>query len=87
MAQPFNGEPRFALITVNYSTTRYLKLMLLTLTEQSSLQLLTNIVLIDNNSRDGGQRFLRKLAERTNRIAIRDSLSGFTAERRGYMCI
>jgi len=50
------------LITVNYSTTRYLKLMLLTLTEQSSFQLLTNIVLIDNNSRDGGQRFLRKIA-------------------------
>ena len=66
----FDGEPRFALITVNYSTTRYLKLMLLTLAEQSSLKLLKRIILVDNGSRDGGSSFLRELAERTNRISV-----------------
>jgi hypothetical protein len=55
MGPPFDGEPRFALISVNYSTTRYLKLMLLTLAEQSSLQLLKRIILVDNCSRDGVQ--------------------------------
>ena len=65
MGPPFDGEPRFALITVNYSTTRYLKLMLLTLAEQSSLKLLKRIILVDNGSRDGGSSFLRELAERT----------------------
>jgi glycosyltransferase involved in cell wall biosynthesis len=67
---PFDGEPRFALITANYSTTRYLKLMLLTLAEQSALQLLKRIILVDNCSRDGGLSFLRELAERTHRISI-----------------
>ena len=70
MGPAFDGDPRFALITVNYSTTRYLKLMLLTLTEQSSLQLLKRIILIDNCSRDGGSSFFRELAERTNRISV-----------------
>src|SRR5271165_3252886 len=67
---PFDGEPRFALITVNYCTTRYLKLMLLTLAEQSSLQLLKRIILVDNCSRDGGSSFLRELAERINIISV-----------------
>jgi glycosyltransferase involved in cell wall biosynthesis len=70
MGPPFDGEPRFALITVNYSTTRYLKLMLLTLAEQSSLKLLKRIILVDNGSRDGGSSFLRELAERINIISV-----------------
>jgi hypothetical protein len=32
---PFDGDPRFAVLTVNFSTTRYLKLMLLTLTARA----------------------------------------------------
>ena len=70
MGPPFDGEPRFALITVNYSTTRYVKLMLLTLAEQSSLKLLKRIILVDNDSRDGGSNFLRELAERINIISV-----------------
>ena len=70
LGPPFDGDPRFALITVNYSTTRYLKLMLLTLAEQSSLQLLKRIILVDNCSRDGGSSFLRELAEQVNIISV-----------------
>ena len=70
MGPAFDGEPRFALITVNYSTTRYLKLMLLTLAEQSSLKLLKRIILVDNGSRDGGPNFLRELAERIKIISV-----------------
>src|SRR5271167_700450 len=70
MSPPFDGEPRFALITVNYSTTRYLKLMILTLAEQSSLKLLKRIILVDNCSRDGGSGFLRELAERINIVSV-----------------
>ena len=70
MGQAFDGEPRFVLITVNYSTTRYLKLMLLTLAEQYSLKLLKRIILVDNCSRDGGSNFLRELAERINIISV-----------------
>jgi len=47
--------------------------MLLTLAEQSSLQLLKRIILVDNRSRDGGSSFLRELAERTNRISAVES--------------
>ena len=70
MGPPFDGAPRFALITVNYSTTRYLKLMLLTLAAQSSLKLLKRIILVDNGSRDGGSSFLRELAERINITSV-----------------
>ena len=41
-------EPRWALCTVNFSTTRYLKLLLLTLSEQHRLDLLCRIVIADN---------------------------------------
>ena len=70
LGPPFDGDPRFALITVNYSTTRYLKVMLLTLAEQSSLQLLKRIIIVDNCSRDGGSSFLRELAEQVNIISV-----------------
>ncbi|MBW2510009.1 MAG: hypothetical protein JRE81_15375, partial [Deltaproteobacteria bacterium] len=35
--ESFDGQPRLALVTVNFSTTRYLKLMLITLAEQDDL--------------------------------------------------
>ncbi len=63
-------DPRVALVTVNFSTTRYLKLMLATLAEQSALGLLTRIVIVDNCSRDGGVGFLRELAARVDRIDL-----------------
>jgi hypothetical protein len=49
---PFDGDPRFALLTVNFSTTRYLKLMLLTLTDQNALSRVHPIVVVHNRSRD-----------------------------------
>lgn len=58
---PFDGTPRFALICVNFSTTHYLKLMLLTLSEQDDLTPLHDVIVVDNGSRDGGQEFLRLL--------------------------
>lgn len=66
----FDGDPRFALLTVNFSTTRYLKLMLLTLSEQEELGLLSRIVVADNRSRDGGRRFLQRLSERVDRLHL-----------------
>jgi hypothetical protein len=67
---PFDGDPRFALLTVNFSTTRYLKLMLLTLTEQNALNRLQRIVVVDNGSRDCGLPFLRALARRVDRVHL-----------------
>lgn len=56
------GRARFALVTVNFSTTRYVKLLLLTLCEQESLpDRLARIVIVDNGSKDGGADFLRSL--------------------------
>jgi len=70
ICEPFDGRPRFALLTVNHSTTRYLKLLLLTLAEQSDLHLLNRIVICDNRSRDGGRTFLRKLSERIEGVLL-----------------
>lgn len=58
---PWHGSPRVALITVNFSTTRYLKLLLLTLAEQQRLEVLDRIIVVDNGSRDGGRAFLNQL--------------------------
>ena len=66
----FDGDPRLALITVNFSTTRYLKLMLLTLCEQRDLHLVHRIVIVDNDSRDGGKPFLRRLAACVQRLHL-----------------
>lgn len=66
----FDGEPRFALITVNFSTTRYLKLMLLTLMEQENLGLLTDIVICDNGSRDDANQFLATLERDVPRVSV-----------------
>ena len=67
---PFQPPARFSLVTVNFSTTCYLKLMLLTLCEQDDLAHLSRIVIVDNNSRDGGVAFLEKLAASTPRIHL-----------------
>ena len=67
---PFDGEPRFALLTVNFSTTRYLKLMLLTLRDQDALSRVNRIVVVDNGSRDGGLPFLLALARRVDRVHL-----------------
>lgn len=69
-ATPVGGDPRLALITVNFSTTRYLKLMLLTLAEQDDLGLLHRIVVVDNGSRDGGPAFLDRLADQVPRVHV-----------------
>ena len=69
-APTFDGSPRLALITVNFSTLRWLKLMLLTLSGQKALGLLTDIVVVDNASRDGSLGFLRQLAARVPRIRL-----------------
>lgn len=67
---PFDGKPRFALITVNFSTTYYLKLMLLTLADQNRLDLLNQIIIIDNDSKDGGLPFLRRLAASVDLVEL-----------------
>lgn len=67
---PFDGDARFSLVTVTFSTTRFLKLMLLTLAEQDALERLARIVIVDNDSRDGGLPFLRSLAERSSAIHL-----------------
>jgi hypothetical protein len=59
-----------ALITVNYSTTRFLKLMLCTLGQQSHLTYLHRIIIVDNGSVDGGIPFLEALAARVPRVHL-----------------
>jgi len=66
----WDGDPRIALLTVNFSTTRYLKLMLLTLAEQNDLDLLKRIVICDNGSRDGAEPFLTELETQVDRVTV-----------------
>jgi hypothetical protein len=67
---PFDGQARLALITVNYSTTRFLKLMLCTLGQQSHLDYLQRIIIVDNGSVDGGIPFLEALSARVPRVHL-----------------
>ena len=67
---PLDNDPRLAIITVNFSTTRLLKLMLLTLSEQSDLSLVKRIVVIDNRSRDGATSFLELLELEVDRVTV-----------------
>jgi hypothetical protein len=76
------GQARFALLTVNRSTTRYLKLMLLTLCEQTRLDRIYRIIVCDNGSRDGGKEFLRRLAQACPRILLVELQRG-TSHARG----
>jgi glycosyltransferase involved in cell wall biosynthesis len=69
-ADKFEGDTRFALITVNFSTTYYLKLMLLTLCEQKDSDKVSKIIIVDNNSRDGGVDFIKKLSHAVDRIHL-----------------
>jgi hypothetical protein len=79
----FDGDPRFAIVTVNASTTRYLKLMLLTLSEQEHLgEVLCELVIVDNDSRDGGLPFLRNLAQRVQCVQLVE-LRAFRNHARG----
>ncbi|HLM19681.1 MAG TPA: hypothetical protein VK549_17795 [Acidimicrobiia bacterium] len=57
----YDGEPRVAVVTVNRSTTRYLKLLLLTLAQQTELEIIRRIVIVDHDSRDGGDVFIDRL--------------------------
>jgi hypothetical protein len=68
--EPFDGQPRVALVTVNFSTTRYLKLMLLTLSRQQDLGQIHRVIIVDNDSRDGGLPFLHELAKRVTRVHL-----------------
>lgn len=70
MSDKFDGDTRFALITVNFSTTYYLKLMLLTLCEQQGLDKISKIVVVDNKSGDGGADFLKRLAAEVSRVFV-----------------
>lgn len=63
-------EVRLAMVVVNFSTTRYVKLLLATLCEQSDLGLLRRLVIVDNGSRDGGPAFLAELRRRVPRVTI-----------------
>jgi hypothetical protein len=67
---PFDGHSRLALITVNFSTTRFLKLMLCTLGQQSHLVDLHRIIIVDNGSVDGGIPFLEALSARVPRVHL-----------------
>ncbi len=66
----WNGNPHFALLTVNFHSTRYLKMMLLSLCEQNDLQRLERLVIVDNGSQDGGLPFLQALAERCEKVLL-----------------
>jgi glycosyltransferase involved in cell wall biosynthesis len=70
LSVPFDGDPRFALLTVNFYTTHYLKLMLRSLVEQEGVDRLSAVVICDNHSRDGGAPFLRELALRAGRVVL-----------------
>ena len=69
----YDGDPRFASVTVNRSTTRYLKLMLLTLAEQQELGLVRRIVIVDNASRDHAGSFLAALAAAVPRVIVAEN--------------
>lgn len=87
---PFDGDARFAIVTVNYSTTRLLALMLLTLGEQRALDRVRRVVIVDNASRDGGPPMLRTLAARARRIALVENrvwLSHARGMRRGLRAL
>jgi hypothetical protein len=79
---PFDGATRFAIVTVNFSTTKLLKLLLLTLSEQNDLYRVSDIVIVDNASRDGERSFLRGLAASVPRITLIEN-NRFLSHARG----
>ena len=66
----FDGCVRFALLVVNSSKTDRLKLLLLTLAEQTALERVRQIVVVENGSHDGGRPFLDALARQIPGVAV-----------------
>jgi len=66
----YDGQPRLGIVTVNFSTTRYLALLLLTLCEQRDLRLVHRIAIVDNGSRDGGREFADRLERAVPRVHV-----------------
>lgn len=69
-ATPFDGTARFAVLTVNFSTTRYLSLMLASLLEQDDLDRVVRLVVCDNHSRDGAERLLAPLSQAGEGVVV-----------------
>ena len=67
---PFDGSVRIALITVNFGTMRFIKLLLLTLAEQSAVGLVHRIVIVDNGSAEEEVLFLRRLTRRLVQVDV-----------------
>jgi hypothetical protein len=67
---PWDGSPRIALLCVNFHTTDYLKLMLLSLARQAHLDLLQQVVIVDNGSAAGDEEFLNALQAPGSRITV-----------------
>ena len=63
-------RPSIAIVTVNFSTTRYLKLLLLTLAAQESIGLVSQIVVVDNSSLDDDSGFLSELDSRCTNVTV-----------------
>jgi Glycosyl transferase family 2 len=83
---PIEGGVRIAIVTANFSTTRWLSLMLLTLSKQSALSSVCDIVVVDNDSRDGGPAMLKELARMNSRVTFMQNrwrLSHARAIRKG----
>lgn len=78
----FDGKARFAIVTVNFSTSRWLALSLLSLSEQESLKCINDIVIVDNGSRDGGRLLIRELATKIPRITLIEN-NHFLSHARG----
>ncbi len=68
--EAFDGDVRFAVVTVNFSTSRWLALMLLTLGEQRGLDRVRRVVVVDNASRDDGRNLPRALAAHGARVSV-----------------
>jgi|GEM_PF-2103018 glycosyltransferase involved in cell wall biosynthesis len=58
----YDGDPRIAIVIVNFNTVHYLKLLLITLSESlyEYRRLIKQIVIVDNASRDGSKDFLNQ---------------------------
>ncbi|NRB70693.1 MAG: glycosyltransferase [Xanthomonadales bacterium] len=66
----WSGHASPAVLTVNYNTTEALKLMLLTLSQQSAAKRIARVVVIDQCSRDDPEGFLPQLAATCPRILL-----------------
>ncbi len=66
----WNGKVRFALLTVNYNTTHYLKLMMATLLDQERIDLVSQVVIVDQDSRDGATGFLERINDDCARVTV-----------------